>query len=170
MAKCIYTSLRPLCGKQGWEMYRFGGSSGSVSFWSDIDLLHAVKVNEGSLPRKVWATVIMRDKDKYWFAHVKCNPVENCCKYACPKYSPPRDGGPFKMPQVCLSKHPVLTEFQYIKMWTVMILECLNKYRERDDFQPVAKGPILHELIAIKKAREVYKSSNMIDWMHHFVL
>ena len=143
-------------------MYWFGGSSGLVSYVSDIDLLYALKVHDGTLPCKVWATIIMQDHDKYWFVHVLCNPPKNRGKYACPKYSPPRNGGPSKIPRVCLSEHPVLAEFQYIKMMTVMILKRLNKHTERvNNLQPVAKGPIYHKW---------WQHTKLVKYMSHEVV
>ena len=85
MAKNIYKSLRSIAGKRGYELYRLFGSSGSVSSVSDIDLLHVLRDHEATFPHKVWASIIMKDKDKYWIAYVKCNPSKNVSKYACPK-------------------------------------------------------------------------------------
>ena len=109
--KSIYTSLRYLAGKRGYEMYRFCGLSGQVSALSDIDIFHVLRDQEGSLPSKVWANITMHDIDRYYVGYVKCNPHKNACKYACPKHCPQRDGGLFKMPEMCLSKHPLLAEF-----------------------------------------------------------
>ena len=103
-AKNIYKSLRSIAGKSGYELYIFCGSSGPVSAVSDINLLHILRDHEATLPRKVWASIIMKDKDKYWIAYVKCNPSKSVSKYACPKYSPPMDGGSFDIPIICLSK------------------------------------------------------------------
>ena len=60
MASNIYSSLRPLSGRNGYEMRRFGGSSGKTCHESDINLLRVLADNKGALPRKTWATVILR--------------------------------------------------------------------------------------------------------------
>ena len=169
MAKNIYKSLRSIPGKRDYELYRFCCSLGPVSAVSNIDLLHVLRDHEATLPCKVWVSIIMKDNDKYWIAYVKCNPSKNVSKYACPKYSPPRDGGSFEMPTICLYKHPVLADFQYVEMLSIIILDCLNKHRERILLPLVARGPIHHEMMTIHTALEVYKSSSEENWMHNFV-
>ena len=130
-------------------MYIFGGSLGKVSYETDLDILRVLKDHEGSLPRHVRANIIMRDVDRYWFGYSKCNPQPGKSKYGCVKYSPPKDGGSFHMPEICLTRHQVLADFQYIKMWTVMIIDSLNKHRKINDHQPVATGPIQYEFKTI---------------------
>ena len=65
MAQNIYKSLRSIAGKHGYKLYRLCGSSGPVSAVSDINLLHVLRDHEATLPCKVWASIIMKDKDKY---------------------------------------------------------------------------------------------------------
>ena len=52
MALNIYNALRPLTGKRGLEMRRFGGSFGPTCPKSDLNLLRVLSENIGALPRK----------------------------------------------------------------------------------------------------------------------
>jgi len=65
MTKDIYRTLRGIAGKRGYEMWRFGGSSGIVDHETDRNLLRILCEHEGSLPRTVPGYVLIRDVDKY---------------------------------------------------------------------------------------------------------
>ena len=73
------------------------------------------------------------------------------------------------MPGICLTRHLVLADFQYTKMWTVMIIDSLNKHRKINDHQPVTAGPIQHEYNKILESRKKYDASPQKDKMHHFI-
>ena len=60
MARDLYHQLRPLCGHQGYEVTRRGGSSGKVPPKSDRDLLDCCHDVPGLFPRKLHGVLIMR--------------------------------------------------------------------------------------------------------------
>ena len=60
----IYSTLRLCAGKRGFEIRRFGGSSGKITPQSDMNLLAVMKEHEGSLPRQLSGSVIIHDEDK----------------------------------------------------------------------------------------------------------
>ena len=42
-------------------------------------------------------------------------------------YSPPHNGGKFKLPKKIMELHPVLGEFTYLKMMGAKVLEAVNR-------------------------------------------
>jgi hypothetical protein len=61
IAKELYHCLRPIAGRQGYEMGRRGGSSGKISNQSDQDLLDCIHDVPGLCPRRlpnIWYTRI----------------------------------------------------------------------------------------------------------------
>ena len=65
MSMKVYTSTFPISGKVGYEMRRFSGAAGLTSDVTDKNMLRAVAVCEGSLPRKSWASMFIRDVDRF---------------------------------------------------------------------------------------------------------
>ena len=169
IANSIYSAIRPITGKRGYEMRRFGGSSGSPTHESDLNLLRVLAENKGVLPRKAWATVILRGRDRYYDIYRKCNVSEGKPTFTHVEYSPPRDGGQFSMPDICIARYPVLGEMSYLKMQCVTILVALNKIRVANNEEPVAIGPIEQEMRSIQRARKSYKSSPDSMRMHNFI-
>ena len=150
-------------------MRRFGGSSGNTCPETDMNLLQVLSENEGTLPRKTWATSIIRGTDRYFVIYRKCNPLTpyNCFTHV--EYSPPRDGGQFNMPDICVSRYPVLGEMSYLKMQTVCILVALNKWRLSNDLPEIALGPIEREMENITIARKSYETSPRKSKMFKFI-
>ena len=86
------------------------------------------------------------------------------------EYSPPRDGGQFDMPEICLSRYPILGEMTYLKMQSVNILSALNELRVKHGQLPVAIGPINQEMKKIDIARKSYQESSEGMNMHNFIV
>ena len=104
-------------------MHCFCGSLGKVNDRSDVNLLTVLKRHEGSLPRKAWGCVILCDLLCYHIVYWKCNPTknDNAGTYAHMRYSPPQDGGQFKMPKIYLSAFPVLGEFARDLLYVISV-------------------------------------------------
>ena len=113
-----------------------------VTDQSDMNLLAVMKKNEGSLPRQLAGSVIIHDKDKYHIVYHKCNPKKDKSRYGYVEYCPPREGGSFSMHVVCLSMYPVLSEFTYLQIFAVLILNQYNLTLVHEWGVPVAMGPL----------------------------
>ena len=170
MSCAIHDSIRSLSGKMGYEMRRFGGSSGMVTYQSDADLLRVLADHRGACPRKTWGSVILRGTDRYFVVYHRCNPDTSSSTFTHVEYCPPKDGGQFTMPDVFLSMHPILGDVTYCKMLSVMILNSLNEYRLNNNEEPTAVGPIEHEMKNIDIARQKYSSSSKSKRMHNFIV
>lgn len=169
VAQEIYNTLRPIAGRGGYEMRRFCGSSGVTDEITDRNILRALSVCEGSLPRKSWATVIIRGKDRYYLVYRRVRPRDGVSVVTHAVYSPPRDGGQFQMPEVCLSKFFVLGEMSYQKMLMTELLKALNVHRKSKGQLPTATGPLERELRNIEEARKAYSASMSGRKMHEFI-
>ena len=121
-AEDIYNALRPYCGKRGYEMRRTCGSSGNVTSSTDVDLLSTLHEHEGSLPRSVHGVIIIRGQDRYHLFYRRANPPEGSSLFGYAHYCPPKDGGSFNMPPVCVSKFPMLADVSYNKMMCILLL------------------------------------------------
>ena len=169
MANSIYSALRGCCGKRGFEMRRTCGSSGNISHGSDRDLLTVLHEHEGSLPRKVHGSIIIRGSDRYHILYRKVNPQPGASLYACTHYSPPKDGGAFVMPSICMSKYEMLADMCYNKMMCVLFVDELNKALMPAGVLPIAAGPIMCEKRKILQAREGAKELPDNTRMHHLL-
>ena len=118
IAKELYHRLRPIAGRQGYELGRRGGSSGKISNQSDQDLLDCIHDVPGLCPRRLRGILILRGELRYYliYRNMKSN------KFVCYQYSPPKEGGAFKMPSALLYSHPVLCEFTYLKMMAIEVI------------------------------------------------
>ena len=155
----IYSSLRPICGKRGFEIRRFCGSSGLTTPDSDRNLLTVLLSHEGTLPRKIFSTIIIRDTSCYHIIYRKGNIKSDKSPYAHVCYSPPQEGGPFSMPDNCISLHPILSELTYVKMFSVSILTEYNFQRVIRGELPVAIGPLTREKKNMDMARLQYSTA-----------
>ena len=122
IANELYRQLRPIAGRQGYEVVRRGGSSGNTCLQSDQDLLDCIHDVPGLCPRKLRGVVILRGKLTYYLIYRNVDST----KFVCHQYSPPKEGGSFKMPTTMLYKYPVLREFTYLKMVATEVLRSLN--------------------------------------------
>jgi hypothetical protein len=76
-------------------------------------------------------------------------------------YSPPKEGGSFKMPAKLLIQYPVLAEVAYLKMMAAEILHSLNTLRVSQGLSLVCKGVYACEACKLHLAREKYKNFNL---------
>ena len=170
LAEHIYHTLRSYCGKRGYEMRRVCGSSGLVTAASDRDIISVLHENEGALPRKVYAVIILRGSDRYYLVYRRVNPSIGECSFTSTYYCPPKDGGAFKMPKVCSSTFFPLADLTYNKMMAIMLLEQINILFKIEGDLSVAEGPLRCELVKINKARMVYNQQSTSTRMHHLIV
>ena len=154
IAKELYHQLRPIAGRQGYEVARRGGSSGKTCLQSDQDLLDCIHDVPGLCPRRLRGVVILRGPLSYYLIYRN---VEST-KFVCYQYSPPKEGGSFKMPTAILYNYPVLGEFAYLKMVATEVLRSLNVNRVERGLPRVCQGVIDCELRKIAKSREIYNT------------
>ena len=158
VATKLYDYIRSISGKRGFELRRFCGSSGFTTDSSDKDLLCALHIHEGTLPRKVGAVFIVKGIDRYHLVYHKCNDRE----FATAEYSPPKEGGQFKLPHALLAskQFPFLSEMTYVKILAILIMRSFNEqYSNRFGF--VGCGPVHCEMMKILKAREKVSVANL---------
>jgi hypothetical protein len=122
IAKELYHCLRPIAGRQGYEIGRRGGSSGKISNQSDQDLLDCIHDVPGLCPRQLRGVLILHGELCYYLIYRNMLST----KFVCYQYSPPKEGGAFKMPSAVLYRYPVLCEFSYLNMMAIEILRSLN--------------------------------------------
>lgn len=157
IAEELYYSLRPLSGRNGYELSRRGGSSGLVSNQTDRDLLDCIHDAPGLCPRKLRGVLIMRGSLTYYLVYKN----KDSTKFVSYQYSPPKAGGSFRMPSSILKRFPVIQEFTYLKMVAVKVLQSLNNYRETKGLTNVCPGVLSCESRKINKARMAYKSCSL---------
>ena len=104
----------------------------------------------------MWA-LIMRGSLSY---HMVYRNVSSS-KFVHHTYSPPKEGGSFKMPAKLLLQYPVLAEFAYLKMMAVEILHSLNTLCVSQGLSQVCKGVYACEACKLHLAREKYKNFNL---------
>lgn len=156
MAIALYNLLRPIAGKSGYEVRRTSGTAGITSDKSDKNLLSVMDDLPSLSPRIPKGCVIIRNKFKY---HILYRARRSPYTIKHVTYSPPQEGGQFKLPDQCLNLFPIVSEFSYLKMVAVLILQELNHVRCGQNSLPIAKYVIECELKKIQKARLVYRRS-----------
>ena len=157
MSHHIYKTLRAITGRYGMELRRTCGSSGLVTPQTDIDLLDALHTNKGNLPRSVHGTVIIKGADRYWIIWKSTSNSEK--RFTFTYYSPPKDGGSFLMPQVCVHTFPVLPEMTFLKMVAILVVDTLNQSSSSRRYGSIATGPLSFELSNLVSARQSLSSS-----------
>lgn len=168
-AEEIYNILRCYAGCRGFEVRRTCGSSGLVNHKSDKDLLKFLSYHEGILPRKAHGCLIVRGVDKYHFCYARPKFVKNQLKHVCFDYTPPREGGQFEMPDVCIAQYPPVAEMIYLKSMSVSVLKHLNNLRYENGLYTIASGPLQYEYSSLLKAREAYEKAPEGNKMFHFL-
>ena len=156
IANELYHQLRPIAGRQGYEVVRRGGSSGKTCLQSDQDLLDCIHDVPGLCPRKLCGVVILRGNLAYYLIYRNVDST----KFVCHQYSPPKEGGSFKMPTAMLYKYPVLGEFTYLKMVATEVLRSLNVCRVERGLPKVCQGVIDCETRKVQESRKVYDASD----------
>ena len=170
LAEQMYLVLRGYCGKRGYELRRVCGSSGYITYASDKDIIAVLDEHEGSLPRRLYAVIILRCRERYVLIYRRVNPLPGSPLFASTHYSPPKDGGSFKMPKICSSTFFPLADFTYNKMMAVLLLQQIIFFLEKEGLRSVATGPLECELIKIERAREVYNNHPEETRMHHLII
>jgi len=155
----LYSQVQCKAGKQGFEVKRTSGTGGRVSEQSDIDLMFAMRESESSLPRKLGACKIVRNKYFYHIFYKKIQPKPGTNHIALITYSPPKDGGSFLLNPAAMEHFPFLGEFSYLKMVATLVILELNLLRVSENLQPIASGPLISEMTKIRYARSVFVSS-----------
>ena len=140
-------------------MRRFDESSVLIDSVTDKNMLHALAVCKGSLPRKSWGSMTVRGKDRYYLLYKQVKPKEGQSYISHCVYSPPRDGGQFLVPDVFMSKFFVLGDTMYQKMMTVQLFFALNDQRVSLGNSPISEGVIERERRNVAVARQSYDSS-----------
>ena len=102
----------------------------------------------------------------YTLTYCRVNPEDGSSKVASHRYCPPQHGGSFAMVPALLERYPLLIEFSYLKMVTVMVLITLNKRRKLNGLTEVTEGSIAREIKNISYARKFFWKGNYF----HFVL
>jgi hypothetical protein len=161
----LYYRLRPLSGRNGYELSRRGGSSGLLSNQTDRDLLDCIHGVPGLCPRKLRGVLIMRGTLTYYLVY-KSNDSGKFVSYP---YSPPKAGGSFRMPSPILKHIPAIQEFTYLKMMAVKVLLSLNKNRESKGLTNVCPGVLSCESRKINEARIAYNNCSLTSFHDKYI-
>jgi hypothetical protein len=154
IAKDLYHHLRPIAGRQGYEIGRRGGSSGKITNQSDQDLLDCIHDVPGLCPRQLRGVIILRGVLSYYLIYRNMKST----KFVCYQYSPPKEGGSFNMPSALLYSHPVLCEFTYLKMMTIEVIRSLNVNRATSGLSSVCQGVLDCESRKLKECRKIFNN------------
>jgi hypothetical protein len=157
IAKELYHCLRPIAGRQGYEIGRRGGSSGKISNQSDQDLLDCIHDVPGLCPRRLRGILILRGELSYYLIYRNMMST----KFVCYQYSPPKEGGAFKMPSAVLYRYPVLCEFTYLKMMAIETLRSLNINRATSGLSSVCQGVLDCESSKLNESRKIFKKCDL---------
>jgi hypothetical protein len=159
IVESIYSNLRPISGKQGFEVTRLGGTGGYTCDQSTKDLLYILKQNDSLLPRKAGACLIIPSKKFYsvYYMRNKTDPETSQHPVAYHKYSPPKPGGSFMLDGTILNYFKIIGEFGYLKMVVTLLLQTMNDQCLDIMGYPVCKGPIHYEMRNIDYARGAFQ-------------
>ena len=161
-----------LTGKSGFDIRRHDGSAGIVTPQSDVNLLALLPHLHSAIPRKIWGTYIPRSKFIYriFYKRAVSNESQNSA-WTHVWYSPPHNGGKFKLPKSMMELFPCLGEFSYQKMLAVTIMQGVNNYCLTLGCQPLAVRETDNKMGKIISARNVLKenkNATMLDFVHAF--
>ena len=151
-ASILLNSLRCVAGKQGYELNRVGGSSGTRTPTSDHDFLRVMNEVPSALPRKCGACKIIPFRLGYRIFYKKRKPKQGKHPIAYTTYSVPTPGGSFSMKNETMVKFPHIGEMAYLKMVAACIIQTYNTANNQD----IAKGPLLSEFQHINICRQQY--------------
>lgn len=171
-AHSLFCYLQLIAGKGGYELRRKDGSAGVTNSQSDINLLAVLPYLHSAVPRKLWGTFILRLKYCYYIFYKRAFHTSSAkSAWTHVWYTPPHNGGKFKMPESMIIDFPCLGEFSYQKMLAVTIMQSVNKHRLKLDLSPIAPIETCSELQNIMKARKNFDpgvKSSMIDFVHAY--
>ena len=158
--------------RAGFEIRRKDGSSGFTSPQSNVNLMAVLPYLHSAIPQKIWGTFILQTKLEYISFYKRANPSEkNPSEWTHVWYTPPLNGGKFKMPKSSIEIYPTIGEFCYQKMLAVTIMDAVNTHRIKEMLSPIALAETQNELVNNKKARKVFdceSTSNLLDFVHKF--
>lgn len=170
--KQIYNTIRAIAGRGGSELRRVGGSSGTISDETDLDLLAVLHQFKGLVPRHLYAAGIIRDpkKNRYHIVYTKPFTPKGKNKYGLTYYTPARDGGKFVMHPALSATYFPLVDLSYNKMMAVLLVEEINRKFVESGRRALATGPISCEMNSIAIARKAYKDSPTEIAMHNLIV
>lgn len=171
-AHSLFACLMKISGKSGFELRRRDGSAGIINSQSHGDLLSVLSHLHSAIPRKVWGTFILPLRHVYLIYYKRASPKhDNKSSWTHVWYSPPHNGGRFKLPKHLLQMYPCVAEFSYQKMLAVMLMEAINKARCKVNLPPISPQETINESNNMRKAREkisARQESSMIDFIHAY--
>jgi len=171
-AHSMFSCLQHVTGKSGFEIRRRDGSAGVVTPQSDVNLMALLPHLHSAIPRKIWGTFIVRTRFVYIIYYKRTVPVKSRkSDWTHVWYSPPHNGGKFKLPKSMIEVFPCLGEFSYQKMLAVTIMKGVNKFCVGHGYMPIIVRETQHELAMIKSARAVFvndQHATMLDFVHAY--
>ena len=153
----LYSNLRPLADRGGFEVTRTSGTSGFVSHQSHKDLLFVLRENDGLLPNKAGACLILPHEKQYYILYSKHKVKDGKHPIGITTYAPPKPGGSLMINGNALDEWPILGEFAYAKMICTLTLKRLNEFHLQSGLCPVATGPIQHEMKSIAYSCQTFQ-------------
>ena len=111
---------RPVAGRKGMIICWFCGAVGLPTANTDQNLLCALCLSPGLLPRKLWASIVVRQRDQYHVLYHHAVVTEDDYPITYVNYSVPHDGSEFFLPSLIVFHCPLLGEAVYKKMMSVM--------------------------------------------------
>jgi len=155
-AEALFSNIIPFCGKNGMEVQRVSGTNGLVNDQSTRDILSLLAKDNKLLPNKAGACLILPGEKQYWIFYKRHKKKIGRSPIAMYKYSPPQTGGAIKLHPNVLDVFPVIREFEYVKMISVLLLHEIN---ERETFlsgKPISRNAVACELASISYARKIF--------------
>ena len=154
----MFRLIGSVCGKLGFEVRQTGGSSGRTNVQTDVEFLHGLHFLRLAIPRRLGSCKIGCEKCHYTVIYRKQHTSQHdLSNVATVRYSPIRRGGSFDMQPGMMDKCPCLGEFAYVKMVAVMIIDELNRQRNKKDQRLIAPGPVHQEMENILYARGIFE-------------
>ena len=102
------------------EVQRVSGTNGRVNYQSTRDILCLLAKGDKLLPNKAGACLILPGEKYYWIFYNRHEKENGKSPIAMYKYSPPQTGGSVRLHPNALDVLPVIGEFEYVKMISVL--------------------------------------------------
>jgi hypothetical protein len=147
--KTMFSNNTPFCGKHDMEVQRVSGTNGRVNDQSTRDILSLLAKDDKLLPSKAGACLILPGEKYYWIfykCHEKKSGKSPIVMY---KYSPPQTGGSVRLHPNALDVFPVIGEFEYVKMISVLLLNEMNRRETFLKGKPISEAALASELASI---------------------
>jgi hypothetical protein len=124
--EAMFSNIIPFCGKSGMEVQRVSGTHGRVNDQS-TRILSLLAKDDKLLPNKAGSCLILLGEKHYWIFYKSQEKRSGKSPIAMYKYSPPQTGGSVRLHQNALDVFPVIGEFEYVKMISVLLLNEMNR-------------------------------------------